>query len=55
MNTIQNNIIIESKINKNKLNIFQMIENHNNAINAARKIGLHIINIDSNDLINGNV
>eukprot|EP00917_Polyrhabdina_sp_WS-2016_P009934 GHVP01021800.1.p1 GENE.GHVP01021800.1~~GHVP01021800.1.p1 ORF type:complete len:525 (-),score=117.80 GHVP01021800.1:48-1622(-) len=41
-------------LNTNKiLNKFQMIENNNLAINSAKALGCHVVNIGSNDLIEG--
>lgn len=38
---------------KNNLNRFEMIENNNIVINSARAIGCNIINIDTNDIMEG--
>lgn len=55
MNAIKSNAILKSKINEKNPNVFKILENHNLAINAAKEIGLHIINIGANDLSSGNV
>lgn len=55
MNTIKPNVILKSRINEKNPNVFKILENHNLALNAAKEIGLHIINIGANDLSAGNV
>lgn len=55
MNVIKPDVIKKNKINENSPNVFKIVENHNLALNAAKEIGLHIINIGANDLSSGNV
>ncbi|KDO19870.1 hypothetical protein SPRG_14900 [Saprolegnia parasitica CBS 223.65] len=38
---------------KNKLNVYEMTENHNLCINAAKSIGCSIVNIGPSDLLEG--
>lgn len=55
MNVIKPDVMKKNKINENSPNVFKIVENHNLALNAAKEIGLHIINIGANDLSSGNV
>lgn len=45
--------IDERALNKGKLNMFQKTENNNVAINSAKAIGCSVVNIGSQDLIEG--
>jgi plastin-1 len=45
--------IDERVLNKGNLNTFQMTENNNVVINSAKAIGCSVVNIGSQDLIEG--
>lgn len=45
--------IDERVLNKGKLNAFQMTENNNVVVNSAKAIGCSVVNIGSQDLIEG--
>lgn len=53
VNKIQPGLIDESLLNKNPKSKLKMIENHNLALEGARKVGINIVNIDGTDLMNG--
>lgn len=54
INNVVSETIDERVLNiKEKLNRFEMVENNNIVISSARAIGCNVINIDTNDLMDG--
>jgi Calponin homology (CH) domain len=55
LNAIQPEIIPSAQIKLHPKNAFEKIENHNLAIQAAKKLGCSTVNIGPEDLLQGKV
>ncbi len=55
INSIQPDLINESKLSKKSFNMYETLQLHDQAIEGAKALGCHVINIGGKDLYDKNV